>query len=145
MTPQHRFIDRDDLIKFLKFAGFDIELTERTDTVEELAISGFDDTGDVYYFELSHPAPSPETKQPKCDDCLFRFQCTLLYFPPCERMARQDEQQAAAKAREKVLDEILHLIDEHTLNNRDNPTAPMNKSILRKDIESLRTEGGYPR
>jgi len=59
MTPQHRFIDRDDLIKFLKFAGFDIELTERTDTVEELAISGFDDTGDVYYFELSRPVTSP--------------------------------------------------------------------------------------
>jgi hypothetical protein len=72
------------------------------------------DQFDTYPGEYdSRPAPSPETKQPKCDDCLFRFQCTLLYFPPCERMARQDEQQAAAQAREKLFEAIRAERDPH--------------------------------
>ena len=44
----------------------------------------------------SRPAgPAPK---PKCDDCRFRKDCPLLYFPPCEKMARADEQQAALAA-----------------------------------------------
>lgn len=26
----------------------------------------------------------------KCDDCHFHKQCSLLYFPPCEQLARRE-------------------------------------------------------
>ena len=45
-----------------------------------------------------HARPHTPAPEPKCDDCRFRKDCPLLYFPPCEKMARADEQQAALAA-----------------------------------------------
>lgn len=62
-----KIADRNDIIAFMKFAGFDVELAERTDGVEELTITGFDDTGDTYMLEFASIAPSGENHCDKCD------------------------------------------------------------------------------
>ena len=62
-----KIADRNDIIAFMKFAGFDVELAERTDGVEELTITGFDDTGDSYMLEFTSITPAVENHCDKCD------------------------------------------------------------------------------
>ncbi|MFA5382618.1 MAG: hypothetical protein WC356_05595 [Candidatus Micrarchaeia archaeon] len=62
-----KIADRNDIIAFMKFAGFDVELAERTDGVQELTITGFDDTGDTYMLEFASITPTGENHCDKCD------------------------------------------------------------------------------
>ena len=48
-----RTTDRNDVIAFIKYAGFDVELAKRTDGVEELTITGFDNAGDMYLLDFT--------------------------------------------------------------------------------------------
>jgi len=56
-----RLFDQNDLIAFLKFAGFDVELAKCTDGMNEITVSGFDDTGDIWCIRSR-----PHTSTPQC-------------------------------------------------------------------------------
>jgi hypothetical protein len=60
----------------------------------------------------THTPAAPAAPEPKCDDCRFVKECPLLYFPPCEQLARNDERHYREKAnaeRERVLDKLIAL------------------------------------
>lgn len=50
--PNLMLIDKSDLISFLKFAGFDIEIATCSKGNEDIIVSGFDDTKDIWTLEL---------------------------------------------------------------------------------------------
>ena len=57
----------------------------------------------------THAPAAPAAPEPKCDDCRFVKECPLLYFPPCEQLARNDERHYREKAnaeREKMLERL---------------------------------------
>jgi hypothetical protein len=79
--------------------------------------------------------PHTPAPKPKCDDCRFRKDCSLLYFPPCEQMARQDEnhyREASRTATLATLDELMTTVSDCDVGG--------NCAILKK-IGSLRASG----
>jgi len=83
-----KIADRNDIIAFMKFAGFNVELAERTDGAEELTITGFDDTGDTYMLEFASITPTGGNHCDKCD-----------HWDMCEGCPYTDERSASHSSR----------------------------------------------
>jgi len=85
-----------------------------------------------------------------CDECRFVKDCSLHYFPPCEQLARRDEQhyRKIAEKAERMLEELAVWHKEsieklnHPLNGAVSPMAIRSAKIQHerslKKIETLR-------
>ena len=101
--------------------------------------------------QATHTTP-PAPEELHCDKCRFVKECSLLYFPPCERLARQDEQhyRAAAKAaREQVLESIhkrtfqmRHRASSEEVNNE---AVVLDYSAVYELLQSLRAQQVQPK
>ena len=82
-------------------------------------------------------APAPEELH--CDKCRFVKDCSLLYFPPCEKLARRDEQhhrEAAKAAREQFIEQIEDKLPRYP--------SDLGDMYLLSDIQSIRLPEPQP-
>ena len=110
-----RTTDRNDVIAFIKYAGFDVELAKRTDGVEELTITGFDNAGDMYLLDFT-PCASHSDFQSEREKVLSRVEELVKQDTPVDFLP-------SSAYRKRVLETIIPQVREELRQGTDEGDA----------------------